>query len=118
MCARLWCRQTCGSGLLCLFCGRALRVVTHTDLGRLSAQATLFPKGECDHAPPLHFADQPRVTGKVGHEHLLSPLCQECTLTTGLSPLLFLETHTTELQRHVASLAPLQPQTARPVCLR
>ena len=79
------------------FCGRALRVVTLSDLGRLSAQATLFPQGECDLAPLLHFADQPRVTGKVGPELLLPPLCWESTLTTGLSPLEFPETHTTEL---------------------
>ena len=60
-----------------------------TDLGWLSAQATLFPEGECDHARPQHFADQPRVTGNVDPELLPSPLCRECTLTTGLSPLEF-----------------------------
>ena len=47
----------------------------------------LFPKGECDHVPPLHFADQPRVTGNVDPELLRSPLCRERTLTAGLSPL-------------------------------
>ena len=66
-----------------------------------------FPKGECDDVPPLHFADQPRVTGKVDPELLLSPQCREFTLTTGLSPLELLESHTTELQRHMLSLAPL-----------
>ena len=47
--------------------------------------ATLFAKGECDHALPPHFAFQPRASGKVGPEHSLSPLCREATLTAGLS---------------------------------
>ena len=46
-----------------------------------------FPKGECEHARPQHFADQPRVTGKVDPE--LSPKCREITLTMGLSLLEF-----------------------------
>ena len=64
-----------------------------------------FPKGECEHARPQHFADQPRVTGNVDPELLLSPQCRECTLTTGLSP--FGVSHTAELHRHVVSLAPM-----------
>ena len=64
-----------------------------------------FPEGECEHARPQHFADQPRVTGKVDPELLLSPQCREFTLTTGLSP--FGVSHTVELHRHVVSIAPL-----------
>ena len=36
------------------------------------------------------------------------PLCRESTLTTGLSPLESLESHTTELRLHMVSLAQLQ----------
>ena len=58
-----------------------LRVVALSDRWRLSARATLFPKGECDHALPPHFADQPLASGKVGPEHSRSPLCREGGVT-------------------------------------
>ena len=92
----VWCVET-------LFAEGTLRVVALSDPGRLSARATLFPKGECDHTLPAHFAFQPRASGKVDPEHSLSPLCREATLTTGLSPLESLESHTqscTDTWRH------------------
>ena len=63
------------------------------DMGRLSAQATSSLRGESEHARPQHFADQPRVIGKVDPELLLSPQCRGFTLTTGLSPLEFPTQH-------------------------
>ena len=66
-------------------------MVALSDPGRLSARATLFPgESVITHSPP-HFADHPRALGKVGPEH--SPLRQEDTLTTGLSPLESVESH-------------------------
>ena len=56
---------------------------------RLNRPGAAFRKGECEHARPQLFADQPRATGKVDPELLLSPQCREFTLTTGLSPLEF-----------------------------
>ena len=87
----------------CVFFAEGRCVVALSDPGRLSARDTLFREGVCDHALPPHFAFQPRVTGKVGPELSLSPLCRECTLTTGLSPLECLESHTqscTDTWRH------------------
>ena len=72
----------------------SLRVVTLPDPGRLSARATLFPKGECNHPHPPQFAIQPRVSGRMGPEHALLPSYRGSTLTTGLSPLESLESHT------------------------
>ena len=46
------------------------------------------------------------VKHKVGPELLLSPRWRESTLTTGLSPLESLESHTTELHWHTVSLVP------------
>ena len=94
------------SGLLCLFCGRALRVFRLNRPGAAFRPGHSFPEGVCEHARPQHFADQPRVTGNVDPELLLSPLCRESTLTTGLSPLESLESHTTELHWHTVSLVP------------
>ena len=72
----------------------SLRVVTVPDPGRLSARATLFPNGECNHPRPPQFAVQPRVSGRMGPERALLPSYQGSTLTTGLSPLESLESHT------------------------
>ena len=47
----------CVSGLLCLLAEGHCAWSHSSDLERLSAQATLFPKGECDHAILVHFAD-------------------------------------------------------------
>ena len=68
-----------------------------------------LPEGRVwEHARPQHFADQPRVTGSVDPELLLSPL-RDYILRVS---------HIAELHGHVVSLAPMQLQTARPVCLR
>ena len=88
----VWC-------VLPLFAEETLRVVALSDPGRLSALATLFPKGECDHELLPHFAFQPRASGKVGPEHSLSPVYREATLTTGLSLLESLESHTQSVTR-------------------
>ena len=71
-----------------------LRVVALPDPERLSARATLFPKGECNHTHPPQFAVQPRVSGRMDPERALLPSYRESTLTTGLSPLESLESHT------------------------
>ena len=84
-------------------------MVALSDPGGLSEQFTLFPEGECDHALPPHFAVRPRVSCKVGPEHALSPLCWESRLTTGLSPLAYLESHTqscTDMWCHSCHAAP------------
>ena len=91
------------------FCGRELRVLTLSDPGRLSARAALFPKGELEHALRPHFAVQHLVSGRVGPEHALLPSYRENTLTTGLSPLEFLESHTQSGLTHgVTCVRPLQ----------
>ena len=92
----MWSQQSCGSRLLWSgsFCGRELRVLTLSDPGRLSARAALFPKGELEHALRPHFAVQRLVSGRVGPEYSLLPPYRENTLTTGLSPLESLESHT------------------------
>ena len=69
-------------------------MLTLSDPGQLSARAALFLKGELEHALRPHFAVQRLVSGRVGPEYSLSSLCRENTLTTGLSPLESLESHT------------------------
>ena len=69
----------------------SLRVVALPDPERLSARATLF---QCNHTHPPQFAVQPRVSGRMGPERALLPSYRESTLTTGLSPLESLESHT------------------------
>ena len=49
---------------------------------------------ECNHTHPSQFAVQPRVSGRMGAERALLPSYWESTLTTGLSPLESLESHT------------------------
>ena len=67
-------QRSCPSRLLCHFLRMgSLRVVTLPDPGRLSARATLFPEGECNHPHPPQFAIQPRVSGRMGPEHALLP---------------------------------------------
>ena len=94
MCARLCCLQTRVSGFLCLLAEGHCAWSHSTDLGR-----PLSSKGECNHVPSLHFADQPRVAGNVDPKLLLSPPCRERILTTGHSPWELLESHTTVLQK-------------------
>ena len=106
----VWCVVT-------LFVEGTLRVVALSDPGRLSARATLFPKGESDHALPPHFAFRPRASGKVGPEHSLSPLCREATLTTGLSPLESLESHTHRAVMTRGVTRVMQLQAASRTCL-
>ena len=88
VCAQL----SCPSGLLSFLRMGSLRVVALPDPERLSARTTLFPKGEFNHTRPPQF--QPRVSGRMGPEHTLLPSYRESTLTTGLSPLESLESHT------------------------
>ena len=71
------------SGVLCLFAEEYCACSDSTDLG----QATPFPKGGCEPARPLHYANQPRVTGNADPELLLSPQRRKRALTAGLSPL-------------------------------
>ena len=109
--ACVWSQQSCGSRLLWSysFCGRGLRVLTLSDPGRLSARAALFPKGELEHAPRPHFAVQPRATGKVDPEYSLLPPYRANTLTTRLSPLESLESHTqsgSDSRCHLSQTAP------------
>ena len=94
--ARVCTQQSCGSRLLwsVSFCGRGLHVLTLSNPGRLSARATLFPKGELEHALRPHFAVQQVVSGRMGSERALLASYRENTLTTGLSPLESLESHT------------------------
>ena len=104
VCALVWSAEVCVWFAVC-FCGGALRVFRLNRPGAAFRPGHSFPEGECEHARPQHFADQPRVTGKVNPELLLSPQCQEFILTTGLSP--FGVSHTVELHRHVVSIAPM-----------
>ena len=47
------------------FCEGALRVFRLPRPGAAFRPGHLFPEGECEHARPQYFADQPRVTGNV-----------------------------------------------------
>ena len=84
-------------------------MLTLSDRGRLSARAALFPKGELEHALRPHFAVQHLVSGRVGPEYSLLPPYRENTLTTGLSPLESLESHTqsgADSRWHLSQTAP------------
>ena len=88
--------SSCRVRLVCcvFFAAGTLRVVALPDPERLSARATLFPEGECNHTRPPQFAVQPRVSRRMGPERALLPSYRESTLTTGLSPLESSESHT------------------------
>ena len=79
VCALLLTAEVCVWFAVC-FCGGALRVFRLNRPGAAFRPGHSFPKGECEHARPQHFADQPRVTGNVDPELLLSPLCRESAL--------------------------------------
>ena len=93
-------RGSCGSAAVSVWCAvtlfaeGTLRVVALSDPERVSARATLFLKGECDHTLPSALCRAVTGVGQGGSEHSLSPLCREGTLTTGLSPLESLESLT------------------------
>ena len=66
-------------------------------------------KGELEHALRPHFAVQHLVFGRAGPEYSLLPPYWENTLTTGLSPLESLESHTqsgADSRCHLSQTAP------------
>ena len=76
--------------------------------GAVFRPAAPFPKGEREHALRPHFAVQ-HVSGRAGPECSLLPPYRENTLTTGLSPLESLESHTqsgADSRCHLSQTAP------------